>query len=213
MMFLRQSIDLLLTLIVIILFCNQVVLAQPFPHIFFRNINEKNGLSSNNVSDITEDKDGFIWITTADGLNKYDGEKFTNYRKGAKNMLIIDNAINKIHIDGHQNMWLSYYNGVSKTNIKNSTDVFSMQDLTDVRMSWHNKKVYFSERKGVYEVDEKGSVVNKKGLIKPRIHNATSYNRLLDLYFFDQDIYSFLPNNILKLNDHFDIVRRVQITT
>ncbi len=200
-------------LFVIILYFNQLAFAQPFPHIFFRNINEKNGLSINSVSDIKEDKDGFIWIATADGLNKYDGEKFEIYRNGNNTIDILDNAINKIHFDKHENLWLSYYDGVTKINLKNKTDKIKIDGLTDVKMSTYNEKMYISERKGIFEIDITGNTTPKMGLISPRMQNATSYNRLRDVYFYNRTIYSFISNAVFKLNDNFEIIKEYKIPT
>ncbi|MBL7916947.1 MAG: hypothetical protein JNM96_01025 [Bacteroidia bacterium] len=43
----------------------------------FAHLNVDNGLSYNSISCITQDNKGFIWIGTYNGLNKYDGYKFT----------------------------------------------------------------------------------------------------------------------------------------
>lgn len=37
------------------------------------------GLSNNSIMDINQDKYGFLWIATADGLNRYDGYDFTSF--------------------------------------------------------------------------------------------------------------------------------------
>jgi len=42
-------------------------------------IDKSVGLPSNAVYDIYQDKNGFMWYATAEGLCKYDGTKFTNY--------------------------------------------------------------------------------------------------------------------------------------
>ena len=39
------------------------------------------GLSNNSVVNITQDKDGFLWFATEEGLNKFDGNRFINYYK------------------------------------------------------------------------------------------------------------------------------------
>ena len=44
---------------------------------FFTNFTTKNGLNSNSVNHILEDKDGKIWIGTGAGLVLYDGKTFT----------------------------------------------------------------------------------------------------------------------------------------
>lgn len=44
-----------------------------------------NELSSSMVNSIFQDKNGIIWIATEDGLNKYDGAKFTVYKHDKEN--------------------------------------------------------------------------------------------------------------------------------
>lgn len=48
--------------------------------IHFSQISSKNGLSQNTVRAITEDKNGFIWAGTLDGLNRYDGYNIRSYQ-------------------------------------------------------------------------------------------------------------------------------------
>lgn len=45
----------------------------------FINFSSKNGLTSNSVNAIIKDKNGFMWFATEDGLNRFDGQKFTAY--------------------------------------------------------------------------------------------------------------------------------------
>ena len=54
----------------------------------------EDGLPQSFISGITQDKDGFIWLGTLDGLSRYDGRKFKNfhYRTGA-NTGLSSNAI------------------------------------------------------------------------------------------------------------------------
>ncbi len=44
----------------------------PFP--FFSHLRSENGLSHDKVNCILQDKRGFIWLGTEDGLNRYDGK-------------------------------------------------------------------------------------------------------------------------------------------
>ncbi len=45
----------------------------------FSSLTSSNGLSNNTVLDIAQDSLGFIWIGTADGLNRFDGENFVKF--------------------------------------------------------------------------------------------------------------------------------------
>lgn len=46
----------------------------------FVQIGVNNGLSQNSVHDVFQDKIGFLWFATADGLNRYDGINFKVYK-------------------------------------------------------------------------------------------------------------------------------------
>ena len=45
-------------------------------HYYFKNLSVQNGLSQNTVNAILQDKQGFMWFGTKDGLNRYDGLSF-----------------------------------------------------------------------------------------------------------------------------------------
>lgn len=46
-----------------------------------KRISTLNGLTCNTVNDIIQDKDGFIWMGTSNGLCRYDGYSFVNFHK------------------------------------------------------------------------------------------------------------------------------------
>ena len=57
--------------------------AAPAPaqeRLSFRHITADDGLSNNTVRGIVQDRLGFLWFGTEDGLNRYDGYSFTAYR-------------------------------------------------------------------------------------------------------------------------------------
>jgi signal transduction histidine kinase/ligand-binding sensor domain-containing protein/DNA-binding response OmpR family regulator len=64
------------------------------------------GLSQNTVRCLLQDKKGFIWIGTLNGLNRYDGRKFTVYRPGAS-----DNRIRELHEDKQGLIWIKTAEG------------------------------------------------------------------------------------------------------
>ncbi|MEO8769460.1 MAG: histidine kinase [Ferruginibacter sp.] len=65
---------------------------------WFNNISTfttQNGLSNNTISCLQKDADGFLWIGTHEGLNRYDGTEFINVLSNTKNNLP-SNYITKI---------------------------------------------------------------------------------------------------------------------
>lgn len=55
------------------------------------------GLSNNFIVGITQDKDGFLWFATEEGLNKFDGTRFINYYKHTNSLS--GNELNGIYAD------------------------------------------------------------------------------------------------------------------
>ena len=46
---------------------------------FFRTVNVKDGLADNFVRDVVRDSYGYIWLSTINGISRYDGYRFCNY--------------------------------------------------------------------------------------------------------------------------------------
>ncbi len=102
-------------LLVILFFLLKTILPAQITNFKFEHIGVDEGLSNRNVNDIIQDKNGFIWITTDNGLNKYDGYKFTIYKSDPDDPYSIShNKINKIidtEIHGRQVIWIGTEGG------------------------------------------------------------------------------------------------------
>jgi ligand-binding sensor domain-containing protein len=73
----------------------------------FKHIDNKNGLSNNTVLTIIQDKKGFMWFGTDDGLNRYDGHTFKVFKPDFKNKKGISHNIAKILFEDHAgNIWI-----------------------------------------------------------------------------------------------------------
>ncbi len=74
----------------------------------FETLTIDDGLSQGMVTGITQDRFGFIWIGTKDGLNRYDGSEFVIYRHDVadKNSLA-DNFINGVFADSKNRLWVA----------------------------------------------------------------------------------------------------------
>ena len=74
-----------------------------------KKIGVENGLSNNNVISIAQDKEGFIWIATKDGLNRFDANSFKVFKKSesGKNS-IRSNALNCVYADKYDDVvWIA----------------------------------------------------------------------------------------------------------
>ncbi len=77
-------------------------------NIKFDQLDINDGLSQNNVLCVLQDSRGFMWFGTRDGLNRYDGYKFTLYRnKETDNSSISGNFISAIAEDKEGNIWVA----------------------------------------------------------------------------------------------------------
>ena len=98
-------------LVYLLLFFPSFVNAQNFEY-KFEVLSVKDGLSHNNVYSIIQDKMGYLWIGTQDGLNKYDGYKFTIYRHEPNNPNSISTGnFGKIYQDTSGIFWFGTYGG------------------------------------------------------------------------------------------------------
>jgi signal transduction histidine kinase/ligand-binding sensor domain-containing protein/DNA-binding response OmpR family regulator len=77
-------------------------------------INTTQGLSHNIIYDIVQDKNGFIWIATQDGLNKFDGYEFRKFRFNANDSNSISgNYIKSLFVDKSDRLWISSRYGLN----------------------------------------------------------------------------------------------------
>ncbi len=70
------------------------------------------GLSNNFVRCVYQDKNGFMWFGTYNGLNRYDGYEFKVFRNNIRNnRSLINNWINAISEDANANLWIGTRQG------------------------------------------------------------------------------------------------------
>jgi len=73
----------------------------------FELLTTKDGLSQGMVRCIYQDKEGFMWFATKDGLNKYDGYRFTVFRHNPQDEFSLpENYVSQMIEDDNGNFWL-----------------------------------------------------------------------------------------------------------
>lgn len=77
----------------------------------YQEFKVEDGLPQNFVSGIQQDKDGFLWIGTRDGLARYDGHNFRVFRsKNADSLSLSSNLITGLYLDAKNMLWVFYVN-------------------------------------------------------------------------------------------------------
>ena len=73
--------------------------AQPY---VIKRLGVEDGMSSNYVVSVTQDKKGYLWIATESGLNRFDGRQFNIYTKN--NSGLSGNELNVVLADPYENI-------------------------------------------------------------------------------------------------------------
>ncbi len=71
--------------------------AQP---VSFQSWNAENGLSQNTVYAIGQDEDGFMWLGTRNGLNRFDGREFRVFKNATEKQEMPEFDITSLFFDG-----------------------------------------------------------------------------------------------------------------
>src|SRR5262245_15989383 len=89
--------------------------APPVPDVrpmYFEHLTMRDGLSQSTVMSILQDSQGFLWLATESGLDRYDGYSIREYRRERGNEFSLTNDfIWSIAEDSKENLWLATYGG------------------------------------------------------------------------------------------------------
>jgi ligand-binding sensor domain-containing protein/AraC-like DNA-binding protein len=87
------------------------------PKLSFKHLNTEQGLSDNGVKTIFQDKLGYVWFGTFNGLNRYDGYKITSFRnKPGDSTSLSNNWISTLVQDKRGNLWVGTSQGLNRYN-------------------------------------------------------------------------------------------------
>ncbi|WP_431199886.1 ligand-binding sensor domain-containing protein [Mucilaginibacter sp. P19] len=114
------------------------------PALKFKQLSTNEGLSQSHVVTIIKDSRGFMWFGTEDGLNKYDGYKFTHYKHDQNNKATInDNYVLAITEDSYHNLWIGTESGLDRFDRASNTFIHYSNHLTFAVQS-----VFLDSKKG-----------------------------------------------------------------
>lgn len=83
----------------------------------FQSLTVEEGLAQNTVWAILQDYRGYLWISTADGINRYDGVKFKHYKFQERDSSSIGGiTLFQFHEDADRKLWVAHNKGLDLYN-------------------------------------------------------------------------------------------------
>ncbi len=114
----------------------------------------EDGLSSNNIVSIAQDRDGFIWFCSKDGLNRFDGNSFKIFRHSEVDTnTISSNVLNHVYADKNDDLiWIATE--------KNGLDIYNYKtnSFTHYRNEAGNEKSLSADGITHISSDSKGNI-------------------------------------------------------
>lgn len=151
--------------------------ASQSDYIRFTHLSVEHGLSHTMVNSINQDKQGFMWFGTEDGLNKYDGYGFQIYRPDPDNPNSLSGtSVNSIHVDNNGLLWIGTWGG-GLTRFDPASETFSRYrfDEQNKNSLSHNHLTIGTirqDRSGYLWIGTSGGGLNK---LNPKTGHITRY--------------------------------------
>jgi len=99
--------------VILIISLAEAAFSQDTERIFFEHYSEESGLSHIGVSTIMQDSQGFLWVGTYDGLNRFDGVNFRVFRHiPGDSMSLIHDRVHTIIQSSDSLLWIGTEKGL-----------------------------------------------------------------------------------------------------
>ncbi|KAA9035491.1 hypothetical protein FW778_21265 [Ginsengibacter hankyongi] len=147
--------------------------AQQNNQYIFRHIDQRDGLLHNSVFAITQDQQGFMWIGTPNGLQRYDGLRFKNYERELTSLSYAI-PIKNIYADNENNIWVTTTQVARINTLKNNATVYNEKDLLKkpgekfVAYTDKNNNKWLLSNYGLYFTDTLTGQLKLFGLYTPK---------------------------------------------
>ena len=156
--------------------------------------NESNGLASNVVYSIFQDKSGYVWSAGDQGLSRFDGKKWLNFKAVNQNSisgsLINEDEYGRIWYENFDGYLFYVYNNKIHSLQQNKPFNFINYGLTKAHL-------FVIQKKGIDVYDLKSLKIIKTFLFDTKFLSASCSNGFDFVLFFQDKIMRF--NNHLKV--------------
>ncbi|WP_338229802.1 two-component regulator propeller domain-containing protein [Algoriphagus taiwanensis] len=166
----------------------------------FRQLSVNDGLSQNSAVSITQDQDGFLWIATQEGLNRYDGRGFLLFER--KFLDITESTrlmLGKVFADGKNRIWIIPESSVPELLDRTRNVFFSIEGISSANCIGEDLegKIWFGTLSGhLYSWNEE---LNKAEMVwsdpSREIVNLTNYDEEHLLLTFRDEVVIWNKNS------------------
>lgn len=148
----------IIILLVSLLFCTSMTCANN------GKLYTSSYMSSSLVTCITQDEKGFLWVGTANGLNRFDGYRFNSYTHDSdNNRSIVNNTITFLFSSSKGEIWIGTAMGLSRYDattddferIQLSTDTSVKPRITSIAEMPDGRLFVGTQGFGLYEINNK----------------------------------------------------------
>ena len=89
--------------------------SAPPPTMRFEHLSVEDGLAQESVLAMAQDSDGFMWFGTQNGLSRFDGYRFVNFRNVVGDpSTLASNWIRVLHVDPQGRLWIGTDGGLAR---------------------------------------------------------------------------------------------------
>lgn len=173
----------------------------------FNSLDIKDGLSQNSVLSISQDKRGFLWIGTRDGLNRYDSHRFLVYRTDSQDSSSIsNNYVTALLTDSKGHLWAGTRKGLNLYDPVKNTFRRIGGGKADLPIGRNVVSQLYEDRKGRVWVATEGALYVIEfisGQMKPRLVPISSRRLVFRSVFQDEkgSIWLGTAAGLLKLSE------------
>jgi ligand-binding sensor domain-containing protein/serine phosphatase RsbU (regulator of sigma subunit) len=189
----------------------------------FEHISIPDGLSNAQVWDILQDKYGFLWIATSDGLNRYDGYNFKIYKNDPSNKTSLpNNTVSALMIDSDGIMWVGTSSGFSKYDQSNDSFETHLPDSARTSSSSNNvltmvqdskNRIWLLTQDGIFIFNKNKKEIQKAYLKDGNNKVATTGISTALLETSSGTIYSNQSlTGLIKYNESINLFENINIT-
>ncbi|HAK75545.1 MAG TPA: hybrid sensor histidine kinase/response regulator [Runella sp.] len=162
-------------------FCSTLLFAQQSQ---WRSITTADGLSHGTVFDLLQDQEGYVWMATKAGLNRYDGDNFKVFTTHTTpSYAITSNQTTALYEDHHHRLWIGTESG--------ELNLFDLQTQRFYHCFLTNKKnILPAVRQHIYCISEDSRGDLWVGTLTGEIYKVSLPNDLKKGGFPDKEDFS-----------------------